>query len=480
MQESVDYITSRILQKITPTPADRAKKENIAHELEVKVSAICAELGVEAVVRVEGSLAKDTWLREDPDIDVFMQLSPSIPRKSLGELALKIARKATEGSKQVERFAEHPYLEAFVNGVRVNIVPCYSSKPGEWLSATDRTPYHTDYVNSHLGKALRGDVRLLKRFMKGIGVYGAEIKVGGFSGYLCELLVLHYGSFVKVLEALAQHKPRRMVDIVNYYKDRQRDLELFFAEPLVVVDPVDKARNVASAVQPQKLHIFAAASQAFLKEPTEEFFYPLKTHPLSIEELQETLANRGSSLVFLAFGKLEAVPDVLWGQLHRTRKALSKQFELADFKVLRDATWSEDNADITVLVFEVEQKVLSSVKRHLGPPLEFRKECESFLSKYSANAEVLAGPFIDVGRWVVEVRRKFTDAAEYMKEKVLSGGRNAGVAELIAKELPKSGQVLVGDEVRMHYTYNEEFAVFLTDFLSGKPFWLETKCNSLS
>ncbi len=480
MQKNIDKVTSEILQKITPTQEDRAKKDHLAHELELKVSAACVESGMEAVVRVEGSLAKDTWLKEDPDIDVFMRLPPSIPRKSLGELALKIARKATEGSKQVERFAEHPYLEAFVDSVRVNIVPCYLSKPGEWLSATDRTPYHTDYINIHLSKAQHGDIRLLKRFMKGISVYGAEIKIGGFSGYLCELLVLHYGTFTKVLEAFANHKPKRTVDIENYYKDKQQELERLFSEPLVVVDPVDKARNVASAVQPQKLHVFAAASQAFLKEPADEFFYPLKTHPLSIEELQETIASRGSSLIFLAFGGLEAVPDVLWGQLHRTRKALSKQLELADFRILRDAAWSEDDAEVTILVFEVEQRILSSVKRHFGPPLEFSKECESFISKYSANDDVVAGPFIDEGRWVVEVRRKFTDAAEYLEAKVLSGGRNVGVAELIAKELPKSGQVLVGEEITMHYTYNHEFAVFLTDFLSGKPFWLETKCNAPS
>ena len=261
-------------------------------------------------------------------------------------------------------------------------------------------------------------------------------------------------------------------------RTEQREIELLFPEPLVIIDPVDKARNVASAVQPQKLHVFAAASQAFLKEPADDFFYPLKTQALSVEELQETLANRGSVMIFLSFGDLKAVPDVLWGQLHRTRKALTKQFELADFKVLRDAAWSEDGAEIAVIFFEIELRTLSSVKKHLGPPLEFAKECESFLSKYLVNDEVVAGPFVDSGRWVVEVRRKFTDAAEYLKAKVLSGGRNVGVAELIAKELPKSGQVLVGEEIIMHYTYNEEFAAFLTDFLSGKPFWLESKCHA--
>jgi tRNA nucleotidyltransferase (CCA-adding enzyme) len=401
MTATIDSVTREILKKITPNATDRQKMASLAKALELRVSAVCEAQGIEAVVRVEGSFAKDTWLKGDPDIDVFMRLSPSIPRMVLGETALKVAKKATEGSKQVERFAEHPYLEAFIDGIRVNIVPCYDAKPSEWLSATDRTPYHTDYINKNLPKALRGDVRLLKKLLKGIGAYGAEIKVGGFSGYLCELLVLHYGSFRKVLEAFAAHKHKRVIDLAGYYENRLRELDLLFPEALVIIDPVDKARSVASAVQPQKLHLFVAASRAFLKEPRAEFFEPLKTEPLTVEELRETLKTRGSSLVFLIFGKINAVPDVLWGQLHRTRKALRKQLELGDFVVLRDDVWNEENSELSVFVFELEQCVLSAAKKHLGPPLEFEKECESFLTKYTEKSGVIAGPFIDDGRWLL-------------------------------------------------------------------------------
>ena len=476
MSQQIDAVTREVLAKITPSPAERANMVAFAKVLELKVSDACKEFGVEAVVRAEGSLAKDTWIREDPDVDIFIRLLPTVPRKSLGEVALKVARKATEGAMQVERFAEHPYLEAFVKGVRVNIVPCYDAKPGQWLSATDRTPYHTDFINGHMAKRLRNHVRLLKKFMKGIGVYGAEIKVGGFSGYLCELLVLHFGSFKKVLETFADHKSTRVIDIEGYYEARQRDLELLFPEPLVVVDPVDKARNVASAVQPQRLHTFAAASRGFLQTPSTEFFYPLKIQSLSVDDFHRTLMSRGSTLVFLTFGKIEVVPDVLWGQLHRTRKALRKQFELRDFRVLRDGVWSEDKGAVTVFVFELEQLVLPAVKKHLGPPLEFQRECSSFLEKYSVSSDVVSGPFISDGRWVVELRRKVTDAADFLREKVDSGGREIGVAELVAKALRDNFLVLVGDEATGHYVYNEGFAEFLTDFLSGKPFWLDTKC----
>ncbi len=103
---------------------------------------------------------------------------------------------------------------------------------------------------------------------------------------------------------------------------------LLFPEPLVIVDPVDKGRNVASAVQPQKLYTFIGAARAFLKKPSEVFFYPPKPKVLSTEALKaSSLENRGSSIVFLVIGELNAVPDVLWGQLYRSKRSLRTLLE---------------------------------------------------------------------------------------------------------------------------------------------------------
>jgi tRNA nucleotidyltransferase (CCA-adding enzyme) len=472
MQQKIDAITSEVLTKITPTKANRVKMEALAKNLEQKVALACEEFGVKAVVRLEGSVAKDTWLKEEPDVDIFMRMPTNIPRKDLGEISLKIAKKATAGSVPIERFAEHPYLETFVENTRVNIVPCYDAKPGEWLSATDRTPFHTDYINKHLNRNLHGEVRLLKKFMKGISVYGAEIKVGGFSGYLCELLVLHYGSFTAVLQAFAQHTPRRVIDIENYYEGKERELKLLFSEPLIIIDPVDKARNVASAVQPQKRHMLVGAAQAFLKKPSTLFSYPPKTKPLTSDALKTALDNRGTAIVFLAFDGVKTVPDVLWGQLYRTRRALRKLLELGDFNVLRDDVWSAKDESDTVFLFELEQQVLPLAKRHLGPPLEREKECTDFLAKYTGNDNVIAGPYIENGRWIVELKRKYVDAAELLKIKAGSGGREIGVAKLVAKALRENFRLMVNNEVVEVYRDNDDFAEFLTAFLSGKPFWL--------
>lgn len=472
MRAKIKHICSQALLRISPTLEERKKVFMLSKDLEKKVSASAKKRGIETIVRVEGSVAKDTWLREEPDVDIFMCLSPTIPRKTLGKISLEVAREATMGWRQVERFADHPYLEAFVEGFRVNIVPCYHAGQGKWLSATDRTPYHTDYVNKRLDENLRSEVRLLKRFMQGIKIYGAEIKVGGFSGYLCELLVIHCGSFIEVLQMFARYKPRLVIDIENYYASREKELKLLFDEPLVVIDPVDRGRNVASAVKSDKVYILVGAARAFLKNPSLEFFFPTPSKALSTEELLQNFKTRGSNCLFVTFKAVKVVPDVIWGQLHRTQRALGKLLELNDFTVLRETVWT-DETTLSCFVFELEQRLLSNVKKHIGPPLEYEKECEDFLQKYAEDGCVVSGPYVESGRWLVQISRKYVDAVTLLQEKLKHGGKNAGVARLISKTIETDYKIFVDEEILETYSKNKQFAEFLTEFLNGKPSWLK-------
>ncbi len=472
--QKIQELTKQVLEEIIPAKEDRARVEAITREIELKVKLACKQEGIAAIVRVEGSVAKDTWLKENPDIDIFMRLPTSIPRKNLGDVALRIAKNAAGSYQQTERFAEHPYLQLSVKGYRVDIVPCYDAKLGEWQSATDRTPYHTDYIKRCLDKDLRGEVRLLKKFMQSINVYGAEIKVGGFSGYLCELLIMKYRSFVKTVEAFAHYNKRVIVDIEDFYANRGKDLALLFPEPLVIIDPIDKGRNVASAVQKDKLYDFVGAARAFMERPDQIFFHPPKTEALSIKKLKNHLKNEGSSVIFLVIGQINAVPDILWGQLYKTRRSLHKLIEINDYKILKDTVWSNEKT-VSVFIFKLEQRFLPNIKKHLGPPLERENEGKNFLSKYRNNKVVISGPYVEDGRWMVMVPRKSTDAVALLKSKLADGGKNAGVAELVAKSIRKNLNVLVDIEINKVYQENSDFAEFFTDFLSCKPFWLITQ-----
>ena len=471
MAPLLEEIRAEVLRRVTPSSEERKRVLELAEELEQRVRAAAEEVEVEAEVKVEGSVAKDTWLSGEPDIDIFMRVPTTMPREALGTICLEIARRAAKGFKQVERFAEHPYLESIINDVRVNIVPCYRVKRGRWISATDRTPFHTDYIKPLLNEQLQGEVRLLKKFMKGIGVYGAEIRVGGFSGYLCELLTLHYGSFDETLRSITDWRERRIIDHEGHYKGRENEVKKIFEEPLVVVDPVDRGRNVAAAVRKERLDELIVAAREFLKSPHLRFFYPEKEEAFDAERLVQAITTRGSTIVFVKFGRVKAVPDVLWGQLYKSQRSLRKMLQQHDFNILRDCAWS-DEEDLNVLIFEVERRLLPPIKKHLGPPIEKRRECEKFLRKHLEAPHTISGPRVEGGRWVVEIQRKYTDIVDLLDVKLKDGGRHIGVADLISQAIANTLEILVNKEVLGLYSASPEFAKFLTQYLEGKPRWL--------
>jgi tRNA nucleotidyltransferase (CCA-adding enzyme) len=471
--EKIDQVLIQVLDIIVPLQSDRKKIKSLAKNLEKKLIREYKKEDIKANIGLEGSVAKDTWLREDPDIDIFIQLPLTIPRKDLDQTIMRIAKKATKNSKQVERYAEHPYLEAFVNDVRVNIVPCYQVDGGNWKSATDRTPYHTKYIKKHLSTDLKNEVRLLKKFFKGIDVYGAEIKTGGFSGYLCELLIIHYQSFMKTIEAFSKYKKKVVIDLQNFYSDKEVEPTLIFSNPLIVIDPVDRNRNVASALKSEKLYELIGAARAFINKPIKEFFFPPKINIFSLNTLKSKIENSGSSILFILLDNLNAVPDVLWGQLYRTQRSLRKLLKQNDFKVLRDAVWTNEKT-FTVFIIEVETCKLPKIKQHIGPPLEFDEQCSAFLSKYMKNPSVVRGPFIKNKRWIVFLDRIYSDAKYLLKEKLISNNKNIGIPKLISKTLNKKLRILVDYEIAVLFQNNVEFASFLTSFLIGKPFWLKS------
>lgn len=473
---SPEEICRRVLQRITPGPEERERVTALAEQIMGRLRELLAREGLEAEVRLEGSLAKDTWLSGEADVDIFVRFRPEVPKEFFKKRFLPLAREATAGLRQVERYAEHPYLECFADGVRINIVPCYAVPPGEWLSATDRTPYHTEYVRSRLDERLKGEVRLLKKFMKGIGAYGAEIRVGGFSGYLCELLVIYYGGFLEALRGALRWRRGTLIDLSGYYEGREEEArELFGRHHLIVVDPVDPGRNTAASVTLDKMCLFMAAAREFLARPSEAFFFPPELPEKGERELAELIASRGTSLLVIKTGVEGMAPDIIWGQVKRTLRALRGTLKNEGFQVLRAAAWS-DEARTCVLVLELEASRLPPVVKHVGPPVWVEEHVERFLSKHLANPNLVCGPYVEGERWVALVKRRWPDAAEFLRAKLAErGGRNIGIAPLLAQRVEKGFEVLEGPEIASLCRELPGFKRWLIDFLIGRPRWLAAR-----
>jgi tRNA nucleotidyltransferase (CCA-adding enzyme) len=334
-------------------------------------------------------------------------------REDLEKRGLEIGKKvfADMGIPYEIDYAEHPYVSGLYGKYHIEIVPCYDSR--ELKSAVDRTPYHTQYVKKKImGRpGLKGEIRLLKQFMKGASVYGAEAKVQGFSGYLCELLAINYGSFLDVLKAAANWRFGEAIDPENLWPDK-KTLKYFFSQAdMIIVDPVDKDRNAAAAVSRQKLAEFIVASVEFQKKPEKTFFFPEEQKIPPKKELLRRMNARGTSLFAVEFAHDKINPNTLYSQLRKTNEAIRAQIDEAGFRVLKSDVWTDEDKR-SLIIYDLEVYRLPNIRHHFGPPIDKApKEQEKFVEKYMHHA-----PYIKDGRWVVDTKRQYTEIEQLMPE----------------------------------------------------------------
>ncbi len=468
---SIKNIKKEVLKKVLPDKEEQKRASKIANKIKKEVTKIAKNYDLECEVTIEGSFAKNTWLKKEADIDIFMQVPKTLEKRQLRNICLDVARASVKNFPIIERYAEHPYIETSIDGYTINIVPCYKCESNQWISAVDRTPFHTEYMKNRLNDNLRNEIRIIKKFMKATGTYSAEIKVGGFSGMLCEILVLFYGSFDNLLHSASDWKDKEIIDIENFYDGSVSEILDLFNEPLIVIDPVDRNRNVASAVTEQKLWEFVSASRAFIDNPRIEFFFPLKQKIIPMDEIRKKIIELDSTFLFLKFGKIDAVVDVIWSQLYKSERCIKKSLKGYDFNVLRSRSWSDEN-DLNIIVFELEMDPISNIKKHLGPQIFRKSDSINFLNKHKSKEDTILGPWIENDKWVVEKRRNFNDSQILLKFLLADGGERIGVAKFVSKSLKNGFSILRNEEILDIYESNLNFAKFLDNFFEKKHFWL--------
>ena len=422
-------LESEILKEVKPTPAQDKRVSALVEELSEKVVDVSRKLGVHVEPMLVGSVAKGTHLK-DPDIDLFMLFPESTPLDQLKEKGLEIGRKVVKGR---EHYAQHPYVRGTYKTFQVDLVPCFRIRDTRSkMSAVDRTPFHTEFVQKHLKKGEADQVRLLKRFMKGIECYGAEAKVQGFSGYLCELLIMRFGSFQKTLEAASGWTVGQVLELPGYEGKE-------FSEPLTFVDPVDLTRNVASAVVPETLLRFVLASREYIAAPGRKFFFPAEREVWSAEELRQRAGKRLESLLSVTFAKLDLIDDVVYPQLRKSLVNIAALLERADFEVEKTSIHVDG---LTHLLIELESMSLPNERKHRGPPVN-SENVNDFLSKW--NSLGISAPYVEGGKWYVMVKRQFKRADDLLRSKMMDVPLGKNVKEQGGLEM-NSGKELLADE----------------------------------
>jgi tRNA nucleotidyltransferase (CCA-adding enzyme) len=419
-------LISKVLPLCEPTFSQERRIAKVAQEAKALVDSYVARLDDVVDVVFGGSFAKGTWLPDHADIDIFVKIKPSVGIGKFEEMGREIGSEALKNYGPKLRYSDHPYVEVFVHKVRVNIVPCYDVQQGKWQSAADRSPFHTQYISSHFDNEKRRQARLLKKFFKSVGIYGAEISTEGFSGYVSEVLVLKYSSFENILRSAADWQEGQIIAVSDY----DSDFVKAFNSPLTIIDPVDSRRNLGTAISPQSVAKFILAARRFLEKPSLEFFKEgKKYHHRSASRKKLLLPN----VLVVEFSHEKKSPDIIWGQLKRSINAIAKQLELAHFEVLRSSCVTDETSS-AALAFLLESITLPAYTKRKGPEIFRRKDTASFLSNRKSKPLAI---WVDSERRIAMlIERKATDARKFVGSLLLDHRENSGISkDLIINKL---------------------------------------------
>jgi tRNA nucleotidyltransferase (CCA-adding enzyme) len=400
----------------TPTREDEADVHTKARRILAKTRKVAKRFPAIRGVLLGGSFAKGTWLSGHVDLDIFVKIDPSTSEADFERVGLEVGSLATRGYPRGKKFAQHPYTEAMVEGVRINIVPCFDVAKGEWKSAADRSPFHVKLVEK-LPPAGKTQVRLLKLFMNSVGVYGAEIQRQGFSGYVAEVLVMRHGSFKSALEWFANSSPSP-------------------ARPFSLPDPVDEKRDLGIAVSGESYGRMVLASREFLKHPSVAFFrgMPGRARPSMQDEI-----------IAVVFSHKQLSEDTLWGELRRSTKHIVRHLEVLGFITARSMAAS-NNANRSAILLIPEYTELPAHEQRVGPTVDRRKDVEAFMS---TNAKTSRLVWVDDDARVRLLRpRKYLSLADALGDVVKGKAGPVGASKELEAGMRRSAKILRGASLR--------------------------------
>lgn len=473
--EKAREVLKRVLKKIKPTLEQKKKLNEISKLILTETKKEAARFRGNAIIA--GSLTRNTWLPSKNEFDIFIIFPKEISEEGLEKYGLEIGKKVMEkvGGSWIIEYAQHPYVRGTVGNIEIDIVPCFDAESGEKIrSPVDRTPLHVKYLDEKFPKGLADEVRLLKAFLKANKIYGADAKTEGFSGYICELLITQYGTFMNLLKNVLEWQPGEIIDIENHWagKDRKKIRKDYKDEILIIIDPVDKNRNAAAAISAESFYKFKKIAKEFLKSPSEEIFKPKAVLPLTKKEFELHLQNRGTDFIAITFNKPDVVPDILWPQLRRATKRLEAIMQTYEFRVHRSECWSNEK-DLCAIVLEMEISKLPLIDEKVGPYVWKEENSRNFIKKYKDVA--INGPYIRDNQWRVEIKRVWKTASGKLrdslsdKEEIL---KEKGLPNYVASEIVQGFNIFENEKV-LQLIENKEFAIFLREYFEKEKLDVE-------
>jgi len=440
---SMNQIIDEILEDIVPTKQELNLINEIVKKLRSLLEKKAKELNIEYTqIEPQGSTGiKQTQLKNDFDIDLFIGLNYDLYSPKYEGLSKSKLKKASKKdflnlcnnwivkSLTMKEFhnprllyAEHPYVtvDYFTKDVKLKIDIVlyfdlgleYIKKQGP-ITAVDRSPWHGRFIRDNLNEDQKNDVRLLKQFFKACNSYGDKSPVGkiGFIGYAAELLIYYFGNIQTVFKSF-DTLYQNPLDYYNRNKIELEKIQHFKNDYLILIDPIDMNRNVASAISEKAYKYCNQRIKDYMENPLKDFFKILSIPEINLSNQNDAmlsktfiieLKNKDADVHYtINRDKLYSLGDRIKANGER-EFSHAKRFGRIVFEV-----YFEDNVNEYNLVMYCDNIKISPSYRRKGPQAKDKFHAEKFKKK---NKDFI----LKDGYLWTETKREFNDFFDLLK-----------------------------------------------------------------
>jgi len=350
-----------ILKEIIPSKEEIKKTNSLVKELLKKIKI------KDTSIIPGGSFAKDTWLKNNHDIDIYVAFNyEKYKNKNISQVLEKSLKKNFKKIKKIK--GSRNYFQIKKNNYIFEIIPILKIKNVKQAkNIMDISPFHVKWVKKHKKS---NEIRLAKAFFKASNCYGAESYIKGFSGYVVEILTIYYKTFYNLVKKASKWKKTEKIDFENHSVELNKSK----LSSLILIDPIQSDRNAAAALSMEKYNLFIESSKSYLKNPSKDFFIEKQ---LNIKELKKKSGKNNLILI-------EALPkksrnDIMGCKILKTFEYIKKQLLSNDFKILENG-WNWDKK--AILWYIIKKQKLPEYTLHTGPKLNLKEHLERFMKKH--------------------------------------------------------------------------------------------------
>ena len=412
----INDIFENILKDITPTQEELTLINEIVKKLRKLLDEKAQQLNLKYTkIEPQGSTGiKQTQLKNDFDIDLFVGLDYELYSPKYDGLSKNKLKKESKKDflylcnnwilkslilKEFHNprllYAEHPYItvDYFINNIKIKVdIVLYFDLELEYIkkygpiTAVDRSPWHGRFIKENLSIEQKNDVRLLKQFFKANHSYGDKSAVGkvGFIGYSAELLIYYYDTLQNLFNnfQFLKEKPN------DYYNRTLKELgkiQHFQNDYIIITDPIDKNRNVASAISEKAYKYCNQRIMDFMNNPNKFFFKIDKIPEVELSKIDGSLLAK----IFVVELKNENNEihytinrDKLYSIGENIKANGEKEFSHAERfgKIEFEVYFEDDIEEYNIAIFCEKPKITKNYERR-GPPIKEKNHANKFRKK---------------------------------------------------------------------------------------------------